>query len=104
MLKLEKNQYQNSIFQLNYTRYEKKLAYKITFYIKIYKFELQHFFSTEIFSNYLNIKKIIFKEFENLSVKKKTLSTALGFEHRYFDCRSNALTTECQTHLINLKK
>ena len=34
------------------------------------------------------------KEFENLSVEKKTLSTALGFEPRSFDCRSNALTTE----------
>ena len=44
MLKVEKSQYQNSIFQLNYTRYEKKLSYKIIFYIKIYKFELQHFF------------------------------------------------------------
>ena len=31
---------------------------------------------------------IIFKEFENLSVEKKTLSTALGFEPRSFDCRS----------------
>ena len=28
----------------------------------------------------------IFKEFENLSVQKKTLSTALGFEPRPFDC------------------
>ena len=27
-----------------------------------------------------------FKEFENLSVEKKTFSTALGFEHRSFDC------------------
>ena len=30
----------------------------------------------------------------NLSVEKKTLSTALGFEPRSFDCRSTALTTE----------
>ena len=36
----------------------------------------------------------IFKEFKNLSVEKKTLSTALGFEPRSFDCRSTALTTE----------
>ena len=36
----------------------------------------------------------IFEEFENLSVEKKTLSTALGFEPRSFDCRSTALTTE----------
>ena len=36
----------------------------------------------------------IFKEFENLSVEKKTLSTALGFEPRSFDCRSTALTIE----------
>ena len=35
-----------------------------------------------------------FKEFENHSVEKKTLSTALGFESRSFDCRSTALTTE----------
>ena len=34
------------------------------------------------------------KEFENLSVEKKTLSTALGFEPRSFDCRSTALTTD----------
>ena len=34
------------------------------------------------------------KEFENLSVEKKTLSTALGFEPRSCDCRSTALTTE----------
>ena len=37
---------------------------------------------------------IIFKEFENLSVEKMTLSTALGFEPRSFDCRF-------QTQLIN---
>ena len=35
-----------------------------------------------------------FKEFDNLSVEKKTNSTALGFESRSFDCRSTALTTE----------
>ena len=35
-----------------------------------------------------------FKEFENLSVEKKTFSTALGFEPRSFDCGSTALTTE----------
>ena len=29
----------------------------------------------------------------NLSVEKKTLSTAIGFEPRPFDCRSTALTT-----------
>ena len=49
MLKLEKSQYQNSIFQLNYTRYENKLSYKIIFYMKIYKLELQHFFIRCIF-------------------------------------------------------
>ena len=43
MLKLEKSESQNSIFQLNYTRYEKKLSYKIIVYIKIFKFGLQHF-------------------------------------------------------------
>ena len=36
----------------------------------------------------------IFQEFENLSVEKKTLSTALGIEPMSFDCRSTALTTE----------
>ena len=49
MLKLEKSQYLNSIFQLNYTKYEKKLRYKIVYYIKIYKFESQHFFIRCIF-------------------------------------------------------
>ena len=39
---------------------------------------------------------LIFKEFENLSVEKKTLSTALGFEPRSFDCR------KFETQLINL--
>ena len=37
----------------------------------------------------------IFKEFENLSVEKKTLSTALGFEPKSFDCRSTALSDAC---------
>ena len=36
MLKLEKSLYQNSILQLNYTRYEKKLSYKIIFYVFFY--------------------------------------------------------------------
>ena len=36
----------------------------------------------------------IFKVFENLSVEKKTLLTALGFEPSSFDCWSTALTTE----------
>ena len=36
----------------------------------------------------------LFKEYENLSVEKKTLSTALGFEPMSFDYRSTALTTE----------
>ena len=44
MLKLEKSQSENSIFQLDYARYEEKLSYKIILYIKIYKSELQHFF------------------------------------------------------------
>ena len=38
--------------------------------------------------------KLTFKEFENLSVEKKTLSTARGFEPRSFDCRLTVLTTE----------
>ena len=37
------------------------------------------------------VKTQILKEFENISVEKKTLSTALGFEPRSFDCRSTAL-------------
>ena len=45
------------------------------------------------------MKKIqLFKEFGNLSVEKKTLLTALGFEARSFDCRSTALTTELHTN------
>ena len=36
------------------------------------------------------------KEFENLSVAKKTLSNVLVFEPRSFVCRSTALTTELQ--------
>ena len=39
MLKLEKSQYLNSIFQSNYTRYDKTLSYKIVDYKNIYKFE-----------------------------------------------------------------
>ena len=35
MLKLEKNQYLNFIFQLNYTRYDKTLLYKTVHYKKI---------------------------------------------------------------------
>ena len=31
----------------------------------------------------------IFKEFENLSMEKKKLSTALGFEPRSFDSKPN---------------
>ena len=49
MLKFLKSQYQNFIFPLNYTRYEKKLFYKIIFYMKIYTFEMQHFFIRFIF-------------------------------------------------------
>ena len=45
----------------------------------------------------MNIR-FIFKEFENPSVEKKTLSTALGFEPRSFDCRSTALN-----QLINIR-
>ena len=38
-----------NIFQLNYTKYKKKLWYKIVHYIKIYKFESEHFFIRCIF-------------------------------------------------------
>ena len=44
MLKLEKSQYLNSFFQLNYTRYDKVLLYKIVYYKKIYKPESPYFF------------------------------------------------------------
>ena len=44
--------------------------------------------SKVIFHIKLIIPSHSFKEFENLSVEKKTLSTALGFEPRFFDCRS----------------
>ena len=41
------------------------------------------------------------KEFENLCVEKKTLSTALGFEPRSFDYRSTALATELHRRPIS---
>ena len=59
MLKVEKSQYLHSIFQLNYTKYEKMLWYKIVHYIKIYKFEPQHFSIRCIF--FFLIKKNITK-------------------------------------------
>ena len=34
---------------------------------------------------------LLFKEFDNLSVEKKMLSTPLGFDPRSSDCRSTAL-------------
>ena len=49
MLKLTKSQYLISIFQLNYTRYHKKLLYKIVYYKNIYEFEWGHFFVRSIF-------------------------------------------------------
>ena len=49
----------------------------------------------------VDIENYIFKEFENLSVEKKALSTALGFEPRSFDCRSSALTTELHRRPIS---
>ena len=39
MLKLEESQYLNSIFQLNYKRYEKTLEYKIVHHKKNYTFK-----------------------------------------------------------------
>ena len=47
-------------------------------------------------------KLLLFKEFENLSVEKMTLSTALGFEPRSFDCRCRQWQ-KFQTQLINFK-
>ena len=76
MLRLEKSQYQNSIYQLNYTRYEKKLSYKIVFYMKNYKFELQHFFKRCIFFFLIqknNIENPKFNFFNNnIGKTKKT--------------------------------
>ena len=50
---------------------------------------------------------LLFKEFENLSVEKKALSTALGFEPRSFDCRSTAKKLNFRFAIVfflNLKK
>ena len=44
MLKFEKSQYQNSIFELKYNRYEENVEIKKKYYRKIEKFELQNFF------------------------------------------------------------
>ena len=44
MLKLEKSQYKNFNFQLNYTRYEKDVMIENFYYKTTYKFEL-HIFS-----------------------------------------------------------
>ena len=54
-------------------------------------------FEKHWFSNIFDDEKLsvfnfwIFKEFENLSVEKKTPSTVPGFEPGSFDCRSTAL-------------
>ena len=52
----------------------------------------------------------ILKEFENFSVEKKTLSTALGFELRSFDCQGNPsavesvfFSTERYSNSLNIK-
>ena len=56
--------------------------------VLFYKFHIK----SEMESLFINkLLLSIFKEFENLSVEKMTLSTALGFEPRSFDCRSTAL-------------
>ena len=44
--------------------------------------------------NLYSILYLLLTEFENLSVKKKTLLTALGFEPKSFDCRSTDLSEE----------
>ena len=49
MLKLEENQHLNSIFQVNYTGYEKTLWYEIFYYKMICKFESLHFLIKCIF-------------------------------------------------------
>ena len=42
----------------------------------------------------------IFKEFKNLTVEKKTVSTTLRFKPRSFDCRS----TERFSNSLNIEK
>ena len=46
----------------------------------------------------------IYKEFENLSVEKKTFSTALGFEPRSFDCRSTSLPQSYTLNVFQISK
>ena len=58
----------NGFFQLNYTKYERKLWYKIVYYIKIYKFKQQHFSIRCIF--FFLIKKITIENLKfNFSTK-----------------------------------
>ena len=58
MLKLEKFQYENSIFQLNYRKYEKKVIIQNCLLQKDLQFESQHFFIRCIFI-FLNKKNTI---------------------------------------------
>ena len=66
----QKRFYENQKFNFLDKIYDMKKIFKnkIFSYKKILKFTVDHFF----------IGVIYFKEFENLSVQKKTLSTALG--------------------------
>ena len=73
MLKLENSQYLNSIFQLNYTRYEKTLSHKIVHYKKIYESKLKHF-HIRCISFYLIKKNTI----ENLKFNFLTIICEIG--------------------------
>ena len=69
MLKLEKkSQYLNSIFQLNYTKQEKTLWYKIFYHIKICKFESQHFFIRCIFFFLISKNTVENRKFKFLTI------------------------------------
>ena len=43
---------------------------------------------------------MIFKEFENHSVEKKTLSTVLEFEPRSFDCIINDFASKTKDYFL----
>ena len=64
MLKLEKSQYLNFLCLLNFTKYKKKLCYKIVYCIKIHKFE----------SQYSSIRCIFFILIKNNTIQNSKLN------------------------------
>ena len=91
MLKLEKIEYLNSIFQLNNTRYEKTLQYKLVNYIKIHKFESQHFFIRRIFFFLIKKNTIENQKFNFLTIIceiQKNVSLKNCFEKLFVSVRS----------------